>query len=93
MVQVYHADARTYVSRKTGQRWRLPSEIEWEKAARGTDGGRFPRGRKFDPIKENSADNGPFDTVPVELYPAGASPFGLLDSAGEVFEWTSAMSD
>jgi formylglycine-generating enzyme required for sulfatase activity len=89
VVLVYHADARAYVSRKTRRRWRLPSEIEWEKAARGTDGGRFPKGHKFDPKKESSADNGPFDTVPVELYPAGASPFGLLDSAGQVFEWTS----
>jgi len=70
-----------------------PLEIELEKTARSTDGGRFPRGHKFDPNMVNRADNGPFDTVPVELYPAGASPFGLLDSAGQVFEWTSAMSD
>jgi formylglycine-generating enzyme required for sulfatase activity len=95
VVLVSHADARAYakwLSRKTGRRWRLPSEIEWEKAARGTDGRRFPWGDKFDAKRANSADFGPFDTVPVGLFPAGASPFGLLDAAGQVFEWTSVMS-
>ncbi len=95
VVLVSHADARTYakwLSQKTGRRWRLPSETEWEKAARGIDGRRFPWGDRFDPKRVNSADNGPFDTVRVGIYPIGASPFGLLDAAGQVFEWTSAMS-
>ena len=93
VVLVYHADARTYVSRKTGRRRRIFSEIGYEKAARCNAGGRFPRGHMLDPKKLNSAHNGSFDAVPAELYPAGASPFGLLDLAGQVFEWTSATSD
>ena len=93
VVLVSRADARAYaawLSRRTGRTWRLPSEVEWEKAARGADGRIFPWGNFFDPAKLNSHDEGPFDTTPVGSYPAGASPFGLLDAAGQVFEWTSA---
>lgn len=92
VVMVSQEDARAYaawLSRRTGRTWRLPSEIEWEKAARGTDGRSFPWGNTFDPAKLNSHDAGPFDTTPVGSYPAGASVFGLLDAAGQVFEWTS----
>jgi formylglycine-generating enzyme required for sulfatase activity len=95
VVMVSHADARAYAAwlgRETGVTWRLPSEAEWEKAARGTDGRRFPWGRAFDPALLNSADKGPFDTVPVGRFRAGASPFGMLDAAGQVFEWTATAS-
>lgn len=91
VVLVSFDDAVAYaawLSRKTGWRWRLPTEIEWEKAARGLDGRRFPWGDRFDPGRLNSHDSGPFDTVPVGRFPNGASPFGLLDAAGQVFEWT-----
>jgi formylglycine-generating enzyme required for sulfatase activity len=92
VVLVSHSDARAFaawLSKTTGQRWRLPSEIEWEKAARGDQGGRFPWGQTFDPKRANSADRGPFDTLPVGTFPRGASPYGLLDGAGQVFEWTA----
>lgn len=95
VVLVSHADARAYadwLSNRTGQTWRLPSEAEWEKAARGADGRRFPWGDDFMPSKLNSHDDGPFDTMPVGSFPAGASPFGLLDAAGQVFEWTATAA-
>lgn len=92
VVLVSHADAvafAAWLSRTTGQRWRLPTEREWEKAARGTDGRRFPWGDDFDPARLNSHDAGPFDTLPVGRFPAGVSPFGVVDAAGQVFEWTA----
>ncbi len=95
VVLVAHADARAYAAWLTevkGRRWRLPSEAEWEKAARGTDGRRFPWGEAWDPARLNSHDRGPFDTVPVGRFRNGASPFGLLDAAGQVFEWTATPS-
>lgn len=94
VVLVSHTDARAYaawLSRKTGIAWRLPSEAEWEKAARGADGPRFPWGDGFDPKKLNSHDAGPFDTLPVGRFQRGNSPFGLVDPAGQVFEWTASL--
>ena len=91
VVLVSHADARAYaewLGAQTGGRWRLPTELEWEKAARGTDGRMFPWGETFDAERLNSHDLGPFATTDVGRYPSGASPFGLLDVAGQVFEWT-----
>ncbi len=92
VVLVSHRDARAYAAwlgRETGVEWRLPSAAQWEKAARGIDGRRFPWGEAFDPARLNSADRGPFDTVPVGRFAGGASPFGVLDAAGQVFEWTA----
>lgn len=95
VVLVSHDDALAYaswLSQKTGQFWRLPNEAQWEKAMRGTDGRRFPWGDTFNSKRLNSHDNGPFDTVPVGSFLQGASPFGVLDGAGQVFEWTSEAS-
>jgi formylglycine-generating enzyme required for sulfatase activity len=92
VVLVSHADAEAFaawLSTETARRWRLPSALEWEKAARGPDGRRFPWGDAWDPQRLNSHDAGPFDTLPVGRFPAGASPYGLLDAAGQVFEWTA----
>jgi toxoflavin biosynthesis protein ToxD len=95
VVLVSFADARAYaawLSRKSGRRWRLPSEEEWEKAARGTDGRYFPWGNAFMADRLNSHDSGPFDTLPVGTFSTGASPFGILDAAGQVFEWTATAA-
>jgi len=91
VVLVSWSDANAYakwLTTKTGQLWQLPTEIQWEKAARGTKGNYFPWGNIYSATLLNTYDAGPFDTVPVGSYPGGASPFGMLDAAGQVFEWT-----
>ena len=95
VVLVSYQDAEAFavwLSATSGQRWRLPTESEWMKAARGTDGRWFPWGNAFEPSLLNSHDKGPFDTMPVGSFKDGASPFGMMDAAGQVFEWTSTKA-
>ncbi|MBK9926588.1 MAG: SUMF1/EgtB/PvdO family nonheme iron enzyme [Anaerolineales bacterium] len=77
----------------TGYVFRLPSEAEWEKAARGEEGNEFPWGNRFDPRRCNSLESGVGGTTPVGAYsPQGDSAFGAADMAGNVWEWTRSLS-
>ncbi len=79
----------TWRGRQRGEPRRLPTANEYEKAARGDGGSAYPWGNTYEPDKLNSAVKGPGDTVPVGELTAGASPYGVLGLAGNVFEWTS----
>ena len=92
---VSKVDAEAYIqwlNQKTGMNLRLPTEAEWERAARGTDGRIFPWGNTFDPWRCNTAESVKKGTTPAGFYsPSGDSPSGAVDMVGNVWEWTQSL--
>ncbi|MBN1285623.1 MAG: SUMF1/EgtB/PvdO family nonheme iron enzyme [Anaerolineae bacterium] len=76
-----------WLSARLGDEVRLPKEEEWEKAARGTDRRAYPWGNEFDANKCNVLETGLGQTSAVGIFPQGASPYGVLDVSGNVWEW------
>jgi formylglycine-generating enzyme required for sulfatase activity len=95
VVNVSWHDALTYcrwLSEVTGKPITLPSEAQWEKAARGDkDRREYPWGDKWDESRCNNIELGLGDTTPVGIFPEGTSPYGCLDMAGNVWEWTRSL--
>jgi formylglycine-generating enzyme required for sulfatase activity len=91
VVLVTYAQAAAYCAwrgERAGAPRRLPTAAEMEKAARGTDAMAYPWGNGFDASRLNGR-TGPGDTVAVGSIPGATSPFGVLDLAGNVYQWTS----
>ncbi len=91
VVGVSWDDAQAYcrwLSQQTDCTYRLPSEAEWEKAARGEDGRRYPWGNEW---HVGHCNEGSDETTPVTAYPAGVSPYGCYDMLGNTQEWTTTL--
>jgi formylglycine-generating enzyme required for sulfatase activity len=94
VVGVCWHEARAYcawLSAQTGQHFRLPTETEWEAAARGKQGRRYAYGDDFDATRCNTFEVHIRRTTPIDVFPGGETPEGLVDMNGNVWEWTSSL--
>ena len=82
-----------WAAARSGRRVRRPTGAEWEAAARGDDGRPWPWGDVFDPDRSACAEGNAWTTAPVDAHPAGASPCGAEQLAGNVWEWVGDPPD
>jgi formylglycine-generating enzyme required for sulfatase activity len=82
-----------WLSEMTKKNYRLPTEIEWEKAARGVHGNQFPWGDDFQELCANTVETHIFASTPVGIFPSGKSPYGIDDMGGNVWEWMTDWYD
>ena len=75
----------------TGWSCRLPTEVEWEAAVRGSGTNVYPWGDNFGVVRANTVEGRVLTTTPVGIYPTGVGPTGVWDGAGNVWEWTSSI--
>ncbi|WP_198587005.1 SUMF1/EgtB/PvdO family nonheme iron enzyme [Glycomyces xiaoerkulensis] len=87
VVHVTHLDAAAYASWAGKQ---SPTAMQWEKAARGEEGNRYPWGNQATAAKCNTRESGLGCTTPVNCYHSGTSAYGVYDLAGNVWEWTAS---
>ncbi|NER82984.1 MAG: formylglycine-generating enzyme family protein [Leptolyngbya sp. SIO1D8] len=96
VVLVSHEDALAYAmwrGQQDGVTYRLPTALEWEKTARGTDGRYFPWGNDWQADATHWGQSVPFGTSAIARYPLSRSPYGAEDMAGNVFEFTSTLRE